>query len=198
MTVTDINLHIKDKYKIYIDDTYAFMLSCDDIGKYNIAIGNDISDDIYGQLRTLMIKRAKDKSLELLKRMEYSKFKLTEKLKQSGYTMDIIIDVLSYLEEYNFVNDERYAKMYIDSHIKSKSIYEIKAYLYQRGINNVIVDNIIKALEIDECDVIKNLIYKKTGYNNKLEKDEYKKIYTFLLRKGFEYNKIRSVLEEFK
>lgn len=108
-------------------------------------------------------------------------------------------EILLYLLQYNFLNEERFARSFARGKFNQKSWgkIKIKLELKKRDIPQMLIE--IALQEIDEKDyhaTLQNLINKKNALIK--EKNPYKrnqKLTNYLLQKGFEYGLIKEFLE---
>lgn len=108
-------------------------------------------------------------------------------------------DILMYLMQHNFLNEERFAQSYARGKFYQKSWgkIKIKIELKRRDINDRLIEKALK--EIDDLDyhhTIQTLIEKKAAVL--VEKDSYQKkqkIIRYMLQKGYEYQLIKEYLE---
>lgn len=188
----------KTAYKVYIDNEYSFLLYWQDLKEYHIEIQAEISLELYDRIiEDTVYRRAKQKSLAILKYMDKTEKELYNKLREAYYTDIIIERTIAYLKEYNYIDDERYASNYIRVRKNSYSILSIKTKLYHKGINKDIVEKII-AIEYDyedpnadpEVVAINKTILKKNKDINILTQEERQKLIASLYRKGYDLDKI--------
>ena len=111
------------KTKVYIDNSFAFVLYKGEIRKYKLSEGGGIDDALLKSIHELLYKRGKERALYLLDSSYKTEKYIVDKLK-AGFYPDIIIDkIIAFLKEYDLVNDEKYALMYIEYKIENKSLY---------------------------------------------------------------------------
>jgi len=202
MFITEIKEITKTKYIIYIDCEVAFALYKGECKKYNIKVGEEISEEIYQVIMNdILLKRAKLRSMNLLKSRDYTEYQLSDKLKKGYYPQNIIDKAIEYVKEYGYVDDIRYAENFIKYAKENKSKKQIETLLIQKGISK---ENIRSAFEnssenyddIQEEELIKKLLLKK-NYNFSMSSvKEQQKIIAFLYRKGFSLDKIYKVVEQ--
>ncbi len=202
MFITEIKEITKTKYIIYIDCEVAFALYKGECKKYNIKVGEEISEEIYQVIMNdILLKRAKLRSMNLLKSRDYTEYQLSDKLKKGYYPQNIIGKAIEYVKEYGYVDDIRYAENFIKYAKENKSKKQIETLLIQKGISK---ENIRSAFEnssenyddIQEEELIKKLLLKK-NYNFSMSSvKEQQKIIAFLYRKGFSLDKIYKVVEQ--
>lgn len=139
---------------------------------------------------------AKQKALDILLYRTRTKKELYDKLLEKGYSEEESLDALSYVESFGYVNDEEYAIRYVMSngHTKGRSaiIRELKA----KGVNDDYIENALYDLP-DDYDVIRDLLIKKAGEPHELEEKEFRRLYGFFLRRGFNQGSIMRVLKEY-
>lgn len=191
MIVTQITGMTRARYKIYVDDQFAFVLYKGELREFGMEEGKEISEECYQQIVTkLLPQRAKKRALNLLKERDYTRRQLRDKLQQGDYPLSCIDEAIAYVESYGYVDDSRYARDFILYHLESKSRTRIEQDLMKRGIGKDIVDNIFAELEAegtrqDEMAMIVQLLKKKKYDVHTATWQDKQKMYGFLYRKGF-------------
>lgn len=183
------------RYNIYIDYKFSFSASDEDIIKYSLTEDKNIENE---ELESLIKKceetKAYSYALNLLSIKDYTSKDIKTKLKLKQYSDQTIQSVLSRLESYDFVNDEKYVKKYIDYSLNIKKIGKNKILfdLQNKGIKS----SNIESIEIDEAIQYSNaysLALKKVksiSNNTKIQD----KVFRYLLSKGYDFDLIRKVL----
>lgn len=163
--------------------------------KYNLDVGKLSKED-------WSLNNCKERSIYILTNYSKTEKQLRDKLKQNGkYTTEIIDKTIVFLKEHNFLNDKDFANRFIELNKNAYSKRAIRQKLIIKGINKEILDEVFADNEenIDETQVIKRLLLKKCpDYYEKRENMDIKekqKIYSFLMRKGFSYNLVSSVMK---
>ncbi|MDF2540004.1 MAG: hypothetical protein K0S76_3025 [Herbinix sp.] len=206
MIISSITETKDNKVKVFIDNEYAFWLYRKDLKRYQLEEGNDISDMVYHEiLEDIVLYRAKQKALAILKYMDRTKYELNSKLKDAGYTDPIIELVMDYVTGYGYINDERFASSYVKNRMNTKSKMIIKMELIRKGIDKDLIGDAItseyriedlNSSEDPELSAIKKAILKKGKDLVNLSYDEKQKLVGNLYRKGFDIDKIHKVIEE--
>ncbi len=198
MIITNIEAATNAKYKVYIDGEYAFILYKKELSRYHIAAGQELEEGVWQKIRTEVIgKRAKLRALHLLNDMGRTEAQLRQKLERDGYTTDVVEEAVSYVKSFGYINDENYARIYIDSRKNRKSRKEIFANLLQKGIDREVVDRVFEeCYEGEDARKAIAQILKKKHYDPETaDRKETQKILGYLSRKGFGYEDIFSVSE---
>ncbi len=154
--------------------------------------GDFVSGELYEKiLHEIIGTRAKKRALFLLERMERTERQLREKLRQNGYPEVCIEEALTYVKEYHYVDDYRYAGAYIRCHQGKKSRQRLRADLLAKGIGR---DTVERAIEeefcSDEREQIRSLLEKRDYVKKSADPRERQKIYRFLLGRGFQSSDI--------
>lgn len=145
--------------------------------------------------------RGKKYLLMLLSRRIYSRYEISGKLKNKGYPEKIIADLVFWLEDNNYINDELFAEMWAQFRLQNKPIgrYKLNQELRTKGIKQDIIQKVIDKTykEMDELTLARNLIKEKIVSSEiKNIKTDPKKIYNFLLRRGFSCEVAKNIYHE--
>ena len=195
MIVIDITECTKTKVKVRLDNREDFQLYKREIVKYGIEVDKELNNyDVI--LRKTLIPRAKKRTMHLIGQMDRTKSDIIKKLKQNGYPDAAIEEALAYVESYNYVNDLRYAYMYVRTYRDSRSRNRIMQDMYRKGLDTDTINSAIESeYTTDEADLIRRHIDKR-GYNSSSASNRDRdKMYRYLLGKGFDLDTIRSVIE---
>lgn len=193
MIITQIEQLDQKKRKVYIDGEFSFLLYSNEIRSYRLEEGEPIESSTYEELEKVVIKRAKLKVMDLLKRSDKTESELRMKLKQGYFPSEAIELAIEYVKSYGYLNDERYALNYIRMKKNSKSKNAIIYELSIKGISKEVI-NLYMEEEFsyeDEEEAIKKLIYKKTKNPEELPIEKKQKIIASICRKGFSYEKVK-------
>ena len=198
MKVTKIESVTKTKFKVYVDDQFAFVLYKGELSRYRIVAEQEITREIFQKIKEeVILKRAKLRALHLLNDMDRTESQLRTKLKQCLYPEDIVEQAIAYVKSFGYIGDASYARRYITSRQKSKSKKEIYAELCRKGVARDEIDAAMEECyeDIDETAAIKEILRKKRFDIQKATDLEKQKLYGYLARKGFSYDGIRQVIQ---
>ncbi len=145
-------------------------------------------------------REARKKALRLLEHMDRTEKGLTDRLLRAGFSEELAEDAVSYVKDYGYINDRRYALNYIMYRIHDKSRQKIFQELSGKGIDRqTIQDAWEEAEELetpDERTLLCQMIEKKYEPGAELDEREMRRLYGYLARRGFRSGDIFSVLEE--
>lgn len=211
--ITDIKPGRTKKSIIYVNDLPAFSLYDSEINKLKLKVDERLTDETFtGIVTDILIPRALNRCLLLLKSKEYTSKELKDKLKDGYYPETVISAVMDELIRNRFVNDARYAEQYIAFHSMSKSRTVIEHSLLLKGIDKDTIDSSYESfleyapdpekqlcLKHLESKYPKNAFMQNDGFSLS-DKEEYmlkNKAKAFLARKGFSFALINEVIAEY-
>ncbi len=166
------------------------------------------------QLEELLTESARrkmmNKALDLLSMRDYSRRELSDKLvtkaweKKEQKDMDLgslkqqASDICDRLEELGLLNEERFARSYVDELIRRKHLSKsgLKTALIQKGVQRDIIETVLEEVDIDPVEQVRELL--ATKFKNRDFSDEKQKTRTVnaLLRLGYRYNEIHAAMGE--
>ena len=145
-------------------------------------------------------KDATRKAMRLLEHMDRTEKGLRDKLRQSGFSPDAVDAALAYVQSYGYIDDSRYARTYIAYRMDSKSRQKIIQELIGKGVYK---ETAVAAWEEeaalnspDERTLLVRTVEKKYAPGTELDEKEMRRLYGYLVRRGFQFSDISSVLEE--
>ena len=133
------------------------------------------------------------------KLMKYVLFKkrtekeVRTKCKQFDYTNDYVDEIIDYLKEADYIDDELYIKKYIQNvmRLKKCSVFEIKMDLLRRGIEDEIIEKYVDETlyEYEEQCAIE-LAQKKYRADGEIEK-----VKRYLMNKGYSHSNVSKAID---
>lgn len=139
----------------------------------------------------------KKKALSLLRYGDRTEWELREKLKGKGFGDDEIEVAIEYVYAYHYLDDERYAKHYVDCYINSRSVSRIKMDLKKKHIPDEYIIFALESVDYDDSQALERAFKKIMPSGVLVEElgyEEKQKIMAKLARKGFSIDKIRHLL----
>ena len=143
-----------------------------------------------------------DRAVNLLTYKQRSVTELRTRLLEKDWTTPEIVDsVLDKLKEYNYLNDEQFAKNFAASQIRQKPIGKrvLKQKLAMKKLDKETVDGALEKAfeETPEEEIIERAITKRLRLKGKPEtREDAKKFYDYLLRQGFSYDLVSNKMRE--
>lgn len=200
--VTAIKPAVKNENRanIFIDDKFAFSLDLAQVVDFKLKVGKTLDESEikklkkasnFGKLyqRTLEWVLTRPRSIREAK--DYLKKKQFDK-KDYGITDEDIEKVLETLIEKRYLGDQKFTKYYIENRFTKKGISKkrLKLELAKKGIDSETVERALEESGRDETEEIKKVIAKKRAHY------EDKKLLQYLVRQGFDYELVKSILNQ--
>lgn len=199
-----------EKIHLSLDGEYIATVNADYWFTCGIRSGSEVSPE---QLEELLAESARrkmmNKALDLLSMRDYSRRELSDKLvtkaweKKEQKDMDLgslkqqASDICDRLEELGLLNEERFARSYVDELIRRKHLSKsgLKTALLQKGVQRDIIETVLEEVEVDPVEQVRELL--ATKFKNRDLSDEKQKTRTVnaLLRLGYRYNEINAAMD---
>jgi len=202
--VTEIVEINKKKRRIYINYNSAFSLYVGEVFKYKIKKDLPMDEDIYNEIvNEILPKRAKLRAMNLLKDRDLTEYSLKQKLKEGYYPEDSVRIAIEYVKNYGYIDDRRYAENYVNFKSSTKSRYQIKNILLQKGLDKDLISEVCDEYyenddnnENSEKKLVEKLILKRKIDIMNITREEKSKLLGYLTRRGFQIDLINGVINE--
>ncbi len=200
MKVTAVVPLSKTRYRIEIDGETAFVLYGGELRRYGVAEGRELARTDWEEImHQVLPRRAKLRCMKLLTARNYTRAQLIDRLRQGEYPPETVEEAVAYVESFGYVDDEAYARSYVEDHIASRSRRRITEDLRRKGVSAGHIEAALLAVEErdgmqDEESMIRRLLEKKHFDPQNADRKERQRIQAFLYRKGFSPEKIRKAL----
>ncbi len=149
-------------------------------------------------------KTIKDICLSLLSKRDYLSSELKRKLFAHGFSKDDIDEAIIHLKELGYINDKRYIKNFLISHLINKGWgpKKVENELLRRGAEKDDIEEIFfevfsedkKRYDEKLLDIIRKKI-ERSRLNLNFRKDR-EKLFRYLFSKGFTKREIMEKIEE--
>lgn len=200
-----------EKIHLSLDGEYIATVNADYWFTCGIKSGSEVTPEQLEELLTESARRKMmNKALDLLSMRDYSRRELADKLvtkaweKKEQKDMDLgslkqqASDICDRLEELGLLNEERFARSYVDELIRRKHLSKsgLRTALIQKGVQRDIIETVLEAVDVDPVEQIRELL--ATKFKNRDLSDEKQKTRTVnaLLRLGYRYNEIHAAMGE--
>lgn len=197
MKITDIKQQKKrsDRYSVYIDGEYSFGLSENDLAYLRLHKGQEFTPQQLEEMRQAsVIGKAYDKALNYVSIRPRSEHEITKYLQRKQYQPEIIQEVITKLKKLELVDDGAFAYKWVEwrQSTTPRSRRRLQAELVQKGIERVIIDEVLGGIDQSEEMEAAKAIITKRGYRY----SDRRKLMAYLARQGFNYDVIQAALSE--
>jgi len=200
MKITKISTQ-KDSSRInlYVNDEFYLGLPAEAIIEFKLKKDMELDPETAQRLRCYdELQRAKSSAYRYLSYRQRTVREMIDYLTRKGFEQQSISNVIELLKESGFLNDESFAKAYVDDKTRLNDLgaYRLKAELRKKGIGEELIKETLSDLEPD-IEHLVELIQRK--YSSSLTGDKNSTMLdaaAFLQRKGYGYEVIKKVLEK--
>jgi regulatory protein len=196
MKITSIKQQVKnpERASIFVDGKYSFSLSLNELVAEKLKINQEIDEAELKKLKKLSIDgKLKNRALEWVMNRPRSIRELSDYLYRKKAEPEQIISITEDFKSRNYISDVAYAVWLIDMRRRGgKSSRAIQSELSKKGVSReVVAENMAKDSD-QERQLLKELVLKKQRLSR--YKNDEMKLKQYLLRQGFSYDDIKTVL----
>ena len=183
------------RYKVFVDEQFWATLFDETIVNFQLNKNEDYSQEFLQKvLKEGEKKLALNGALNLLSMYSKTEKELIDYLKNKSYSNETISYVLEKLNESNFLNDEVYAKNYVNIKKKTKGKKAIEYELKLKGVSGEIIEEALKEIESQREEVL--LLAKKFLKNKEKDLKIKEKLFRHLASKSFKFDEINFAINE--
>lgn len=188
------------KVKVWLEDGSMLLLYRTEIRRWNIRENIPLEGSSYTELMQALCKRARAKSLSLLKDRDRTEQDMRTRLQQYAYPDAVIEDAIAYLYHYHYLDDERYLSQYLFQNRERKSTRQIVQELRRKGLSE---ERIRQALEQEEAEnqeenkeeAAARMLYEKYCRRRRVEAfADKQKVVAYLMNRGFSWELVHAVV----
>jgi regulatory protein len=189
----------KKRVNIYLDDKFGFGLDLETFVKSGIKVEKELTEsEIEKIIKEGEFQKIYQNILRFASLRPRSEKEFRDWLKRKKVHESIIPELLGKLVHLDLIDDEKFARWWIDSRLtfKSKGPVALKMELQQKGIDRNVAKKLIEELvsENTQIGMAKKLLEnKKNKWENLEGFEKRKKITEIVLSKGFGWDIVRKL-----
>ena len=150
-----------------------------------------------------IVSRARNNAYALLRQRPRSEHEIRERLKLKGYSEAVVEEIVELLKKAGDIDDTRFATLWVESrmHMNPAGDVVLKHELRSRGVSDAIIEATLteKAEKYDEYEVAFSMAKDRFERFKKLDRQKaMKRVYDFMLRRGFKYDTVRRIIDTLK
>lgn len=198
--ITDMQIQKNNKSRanVYIDGEFAFGLEMLTVMKLGLKIGREVSEEqlaqaVFDSEKSVAFERA----VNYLSRCMKTCKQMREYLTGKGYTPDVVSNVVDRLKELKYLDDETYARLYVEQNSQSKGEYRLKQELTVKGISKSLIDKYCVQDGERSVNAAAQLAVKyMKGKPSDIK--TLQKLQRFLISRGYGFDTVNQVIHKFK
>ena len=198
MVITQLSLQKrnKDRWNIYIDNSFSFSASAEDIVRYMLKEGRKIDEnELQRLIEACEYTKAYNYALSILNVRDYTCAAIKKKLMDKGFSEGTADKVVEKLNIYGIIDDERYVTKYVNDCIRLKKYGKNKIMydLGSKGIDQQLKDSIVidEELQYSNCMELADKKLRQLQGKDKIRE----KLYRYLISKGYPYEMAAKAIE---
>lgn len=215
MKITDISLQKKNpnRVNISVDGAYKFSLDVYQVASLGIKTDKEYSEEELSELQTesqfgklyartleycLMrphsAKEIRDYLWRKTRETKYRSRRTGEIMTKEGVSQEIADRVFNRLEEKQYIDDEKFARYWVENRNQTKgsSTRKLSNELRMKGVESSVINAAISQTERSDVDELMKIITKK---RRKYLDDQ--KLMQYLARQGFSFDDIKQALARY-
>lgn len=187
---------MQGRYSIFVDGKFSFGLNETTLMASDIRIGRKLTNEELAQLKdTAKTEKAYNQALGMIARRSRSEWEMREYLKRKEYDPELIDELVERLYMSKWLNDEDFARKWVDNRrlLKATSKRRLTQELKAKRVSDDIIQSVLAEDETDEITVLRELVVRKA---QQTRYQDTQKLMAYLIRQGFNYADIKSVLTD--
>lgn len=195
MLITKIESGKNKRYRVFGDDTFLFALYKNELKRYQIEENAMIEDSVISSiLGEIIYKRAKERALYLLEKRPLTVSALRDKLRYNDYPEAVVEKVLVFLEQYHYLDDMDYVRMYTRTYSNKKSKKQIVYDLLRKGISKSLINIYFEENEYSEQEGFEKQFERYVKGKDLGNLSVRQKVFRYFYGKGFSVSMIETAL----
>ena len=199
-TITKIEAQKRrpNRCSVFIDGKFAFGLGEEVAAKFGLKKGQELNEPT---LKRILLgedeNKAKETALRFLSFRRRTEKEIKDKLKQKGFDENIIKRTVEKLKEYDLINDLEFATAWVKERLEYKPRGKrlLKQELWKKGIKKEIIDQVLnESCQNEDKSALELLERIKSRYKNLEPQVARRRMYGYLIRRGFTYDVISQVM----
>lgn len=142
--------------------------------------------------------KAASKAMQLLLYRQRTEKELREKLFEKEFPPEAVEEAIAYVKSFGYLDDRRYAEVYLHSQKDKKSRAVIRRELQDKGVSSEWIDLAFEEDPADEGAIIQALLCKRAGEPHKMDEKELRRQVQYLARKGFSSSDIWKQIRKYQ
>ena len=182
---------------MYLEGGELLRITGETLLRFDLHTGMDIPEETVVELRKISQRyQLRSRAAQMASARMLSKKEVTKRLQRRGATEDEAADTADWLEELGAVDDEAYAAAIVRHYGRGgNGLLRVRQELQRRGIDRSLWDAALEEMPPAEEAIAQVLESKLKG--RVPDANEGKKLTNMLQRRGFLWQEIRPVLEQF-
>lgn len=206
--ITSLKAQVKTpgRVSVFIEDKFAFGVNQDVVLEFGLTKGLDLTTEAQREILEREDQlRARSTALNFLSYRDRSEQEIRRRLQRSEYSVDAIDGTIEYLREAGLLDDENFATSYAEGRFRSGGYGPVRVLhdLRRKGVDRTTAGRVVDDVFSDEDELFATARDLGRRRWDRLSREEdhrkrRRKVYDYLVRRGFPYGVVLSILDELK
>lgn len=187
----------KGRVNINIDGEYSFAIFETALVDFDLYKNKELTEAEIKKIKEADdISKCLNAAYNYLSYRPRSEQEIRDKLKEK-YQAALIEKTVVKLKELKYLNDNDFARLWVDSRGASRGKIALKNELLKKGVAKNIIESTLESINSgEELENAKALIESKSKYKNLTKNEAYKRVAPYLQRRGYSYNTVKKIIDE--
>ncbi|MGB9592988.1 MAG: RecX family transcriptional regulator [Anaerolineae bacterium] len=195
ITALEVQQRNKERVNLHLDGAYAFSITALEAAR--LRVGQRLTEAEVARLKAQAeVDRAYERTLRFLTYRPRSEAEVVKYLASKGVEPSVQAEILAKLRRLNLVDDEAFARFWIESREQSHPMgrMALRAELRLKGVRDETIERAMQTLDEEESAY---LAARKQArrYADLSDKQAQEKLGAFLIRRGFPYSVARATVK---
>jgi len=187
------------RVSVFIDDEFAFGVSDETVLRFGLRTGMEVDDDLRAAIDGVEQRvQAGLTAQRMLSRCMRTENEMRQRLKNKGFSQEVIEESIETLRRARLLDDEAYAAAYVRDRLllKPRSASRLRFELRAKGVSENAIDSALSSEEID--DEANAQVLAERWLDKHPDTDilvQQRRLSGFLRRRGYSPSTVHAILE---
>lgn len=203
ITAIEPQKHHPERANLYVDGEFRLALAQEIVFRYTLRSGDPITEARVRELEHEdLLWKARESALNLLSFRARSANELRRRLRQKGFTDEVVDACVSQLVERGMVDDTSFAEMFVRDRVRFRPrgsrrlVQELRAKGVDSETAADAIEEVMAREDVSELDLAREAVAKWSRRSAEDPQRARRRLYGFLVRRGFGGETVRQIMEE--
>ncbi|MBQ8178515.1 MAG: regulatory protein RecX [Clostridia bacterium] len=187
----------KKSYTLVVGEEVIKNVNVDVALSYSLQVGEMAPDKFKEFLKENDRQNAKSYLYNMIARKARTTKEAKDRLYEKGYHKDAVDYAIASVSSYGYLDDEEYAKNYVENAMRSKGGYRVRRELQLKGVSDESIAEALLEMDSDsEFDSAYELAKKYLKSKDVTDEKVKEKLFRYLVSRGYGYDSVKKVMRK--
>lgn len=187
----------KKSYSLVVGEEVIKNVNVDVALSYSLQVGEMDSDKFKEFIKENDRQNAKSYLYNMIARKARTTKEAKDRLYEKGYHKDAVDYAIASVSSYGYLDDEEYAKNYVENAMRSKGGYRVRRELQLKGVSDESIAEALLEMDSDsEFDSAYELAKKYLKSKDVTDEKVKEKLFRYLVSRGYGYDSVKKVMRK--